>query len=261
MQIRLSVTSAREAWRADEGRARSGPETVDAAVTAAAGTPFGAAAGALRALAGVADGPVYAGTTPLRDDAPLGLPPLLDGAALTVGGPGAPTALPGGLELHIAGGPDAGGVHLIAPPAPGEQPVRVTIGRGADAQVRIEDPDLSRLHAELLVTADWVRLRDSGSTNGTTLDGAPVGSESVLLLPDALVRLGETTLALRVSHTAIEADADRLGRLRVRTARRESVTVPATRVDLPPRPSNRGLPASRRRAAAAFEQARAAAET
>ncbi len=261
MQIRLSVTSARAERRADEGRARSGPETADAAVTAAAGTPFGAAAGTLRALAGVADGPFYAGATLVRDDAPLGLPPLLDGAALTVGGPGAPTALPGGLDLHVAGGPDAGGVHLIAPPAPGSEPMRITIGRGADAQVRIEDPDLSRLHAELLVTADWVRLRDTGSTNGTTLDGAPVGGESVLLLPDALVRLGETTLAMRVSHQAIEVEPDRLGRLRVHTRRRAAVAIPALRIDLPPRPANRGLPASRRRAAAAFEQAKSAAET
>jgi hypothetical protein len=253
MQIRLSVTSAHDA--------AGGRQSVDATVTAAAGTPFGAAAGALRALAGVPDGRFHAGSTPVREEMPLGLPPLLDGAALTVGGPGAPTALPGGLELHVAGGPDAGGVHLIAPPAPGAEPVRIAVGRGADAQVRIEDPDLSRLHAELLVTADWVRLRDLGSTNGTTMDGAPVTGESVLLLPDALVRLGETTLALRVAHRSLEAEPDRLGRLRVSTARRAPVPLPSPRIDLPPRPSNRGLPAARRRATVAFEQARAAAET
>jgi hypothetical protein len=265
MQIRLSVTSARDAVRGDTGRlnqhAADGRDGVDATVTAAAGTAFGAAAGALRALAGVPDGRFYVGTVPVREEMALGLPPLLDGAALTVGGPGAPTTLPGGLELHVVGGPDAGGVHLIAPPAPGEDPVRIAIGRGTDTQVRIEDPDLSRLHAELLVTADWVRLRDTGSTNGTTLDGAPVGVESVLLLPDALVRLGETTLALRVAHQALEAEPDRLGRLRVRTSRRSAVSLPAPRIDLPPRPSNRGLPAARRRAAAAFDQAKSAAET
>jgi hypothetical protein len=257
MQIRLSVTSARDAGRDGAG----GPDGVDAAVTAAAGTPFGAAAGALRALAGVPDGLFFAGPVPVREEMPLGLPPLLDGAALTIGAPGVPTTLPGGLELHVVGGPDAGGVHLIAPPAPGGEPVRIAIGRGADAPVRIEDPDLSRLHAELLVTADWVRLRDAGSTNGTALDGVPVGSDSVLLLPDALVRLGETTLTLRVAHQTLEAEPDRLGRLRVRAARRVRVPLPKPRIDLPPRPSNRGLPAARRRAAAAFDQAKAAAET
>jgi S-DNA-T family DNA segregation ATPase FtsK/SpoIIIE len=256
MQIRLSVSSAHDAER---GQAEQ--DCVDAAVTAAAGTPFSAAAGALRALAGIPDGRFYAGTVLVSEEATLGLPPLLDGAVLTVGGPDAPTAPPGGLELHIVGGPDAGGVHLIAPPKPGEEPVRIAIGRGADAQVRIEDPDLSRLHAELLVTADWVRLRDAGSTNGTTLDGVPVGTESVLLLPEALVRLGETTIVLRIGHRAADAEPDRLGRMRVRTERRAPVALPSPRIDLPPRPSNRGLPAARRRAATAFEQAKAAAET
>ena len=262
MQIRLSVTSVR-----DTARDQAEQDCVDVAVTAAAGTPFSAAAGALRTLAGVPEGRFYAGGALVAEEAALGLPPLLDGAMLTVGGPGAPTALHGslrlhnGLELHVIGGPDAGGVHLIAPPAPGEEPVRIAIGRGADAQVRIEDPDLSRLHAELLVTADWVRLRDAGSTNGTTLDGTPVGAESVLLLPDALVRLGETTIVLRIGHRSTDAEPDRLGRLRVRTERRTPVALPSPRIDLPPRPSNRGLPAARRRAAAAFEQAKTAAET
>lgn len=234
---------------------------VDAVVTAAAGTAFSAAASGLRTLAGAPDGRFFAGSTPVRDEMPLGLPPLLDGAALTVGAPGAPTTLTGGLELHVVGGPDAGGVHLISPPEPGAGPVLISIGRGAVAHVRIEDPDMSRLHAELLVTADWVRLRDVGSTNGTTMDGTAVGAESVLLLPDALVRLGETTLALRVAQRALEAEPDRLGRLRVRTKRRPPVNLPAPRIDLPPKPSNRGLPAARRRATAAFEQAKAAAET
>ncbi|HEU5428218.1 MAG TPA: FtsK/SpoIIIE domain-containing protein [Actinocrinis sp.] len=262
MQIRLSVSSVRDA-----ARDQAEQDCVDVAVTAAAGTSFSAAAGALRALAGAPEGRFYVGGAPLAEEAALGLPPLLDGALLTIGGPGAPTALPGslkrhsGLELHIIGGPDAGGVHLIAPPAPGEEPVRVPIGRGTDAQVRIEDPDLSRLHAELLVTADWVRLRDAGSTNGTTLGGAQVGTESVLLLPDALVRLGETTIVMRIGHPPTDAEPDRLGRMRVRTEQRSPVALPSPRIDLPPRPTNRGLPAARRRAAAAFEQAKAAAET
>src|SRR5437588_532361 len=82
------------------------------AVTAAAGTPFSAAAGALRGLAGLSEGRFYAGGALVPEEATLGLPPLLDGTMLTVGGRGAPTALPGslklhsGLELHVIGGPD-----------------------------------------------------------------------------------------------------------------------------------------------------------
>ena len=42
-----------------------------------------------------------------------------------------------------------------------------TIGR--DGQIRIDDPSLSRGHAELKFTDGKIRLRDLGSTNGTYL--------------------------------------------------------------------------------------------
>jgi hypothetical protein len=249
MQIRLSVTS-------------TGQEPcVDATVTAVAGTPFSAAAAALRALVSPAEGRFHAGPAPIPDDAVLGLPPLIDGATLSLDGSGPSTVLPSALELHVVGGPDAGGVHLLARAAPGDPPVRITIGRGGDAQIRIEDPDLSRLHAELLVSSDWVRLRDTGSTNGTTLDGVPVGPEPVLLLPDVLVRLGESTLAIRSGQAAMTVEPDRIGRLRISTMPRAAVPLPAPRIELPPRPANRGLPAARKRAAAAYEQAKAGADS
>jgi S-DNA-T family DNA segregation ATPase FtsK/SpoIIIE len=254
MQIRLSVTSSRGADVADAA-------AVDVTVSAAAGTTFGAAAGSLRTLVGLPEARFSCGGDPVADDSVLGLPPLLDGAVLSTeaaAGPVAPAEAP---EVHVVGGPDAGGVHLLAPPEPGSPPVRIPIGRGTDAAIRIDDPDLSRLHAELLVTADWVRLRDIGSTNGTTLDGAPVGTDAVLLPPDTPVRVGETTLMLRPSRRPLEAEPDRLGRLRVSTQRVPATPIPAPRIELPPRPGVRGLPAARRRAVAAFEQAKAEAET
>jgi pSer/pThr/pTyr-binding forkhead associated (FHA) protein len=288
MQIRLSVSSARDASAADRGAdrgaaaslARTGTaalfqsgtgqrsaarQCVDVTVAAAAGTPFAAAVGALRGLAAVSveggvDGRFYCGAEPVPDDQPLGMPPLLDGAALTIGGPGAPGLPAGGLEVHVVGGPDAGGVHLLTPPPPGAEPLHIPIGRGADALIRIEDPDLSRLHADLVVSADWVQLCDRGSTNGTTLDGTAVGKEPVLLLPEMLVRLGESTLALRVAPQALPITPDRLGCLRVRTERTPAVRVPAQRIDMPPRPPARGLGAARRRAAVAFERAKTDAE-
>jgi len=65
MQIRLSVTSAHDA--------AGGRQSVDATVTASAGTAFSAAAGALRALAGVPEGRFYVGTAPVREEMTLGL--------------------------------------------------------------------------------------------------------------------------------------------------------------------------------------------
>jgi S-DNA-T family DNA segregation ATPase FtsK/SpoIIIE len=262
MQIRLSVTSSRGAGGdAAAGVAPAEAVTVDVAVGAAAGTPFGAAAGTLRTLTGLPDARFHCGRAPVTDDLVLGLPPLVDGAALTTESTAVPTGPSDGPQVHIVGGPDAGGVHLLTPPEPGAPPVCIPIGRGTDAAIRIDDPDLSRLHAELLVTADWVRVRDIGSTNGTTLDGMSVGTDPVLLPPDTLVRLGETTLALRPSRRPLEAEPDRLGRLTVRTERVPLAPIPAPRIELPPRPGARGLPAARKRAATAFEQAKAEAET
>jgi hypothetical protein len=262
MQIRLSVTSPRQARPGEDSVLAARQGAADLAIDCVAGTTFSSVVAALRNLAGLAAAEqFYAGSDPVSDTAVLGLPPLVDGVLLGAGRPG-PAALPTeGLELHVIGGPDAGGVHVLTAPPAGRDPLSITIGRGADATIRIDDPDLSRQHAELLITADWVRLRDCGSTNGTALGAAPVGWEPILLLPDALVRLGETSLALRLGQGRLDCEADRLGHIRVRAVRRARRPLPALSVELPPRPSNKGLPAARRRAQLDFEQAKAAAET
>lgn len=58
--------------------------------------------------------------------------------------------------------------HPLTPPG-------VTIGRGTDAQLRINDPGISRLHARINVTSTidgfTLDVEDLGSTNGITVDG------------------------------------------------------------------------------------------
>ena len=57
------------------------------------------------------------------------------------------------------------------------------IGRDAGADVMLDDPGVSRRHAELRITHDGphlqVVLRDLGSTNGTYLNGEQVGTEEL----------------------------------------------------------------------------------
>lgn len=263
MQLRLSVSvptgPARAPGRATAGGANPS-SLLDVLVTAPAGTPLRAAAGQLANLAGLSEPVFHAGALRVAEDHPLGVPPLVDGAVLTADQPAAALPPPGNLELHVIGGPDAGGVHLLTPPAPGLAALRLTVGRGAEADVRIEDPDLSRRHAELSVSTDWVRLADCGSTNGTVLGGSRIGTEPVLLPPQTPVRLGETTLLLRLGGEPLETEPDRLGRVLVRVQPRVSPPIPAPRFDLPAPPGPRGLPAARRRAQTAFEQAKAATE-
>lgn len=263
MQLRLSVSvptgPARAPGRATAGGANPN-SLLDVLVTAPAGTALRSAAGQLANLAGLSDPVFHVGARELAEDHPLGVPPLVDGAVLTADQPAAALPPPGNLELHVIGGPDAGGVHLLTPPEPGLPALRLTVGRGAEADIRIEDPDLSRRHAVLSVSTDWVRLADCGSTNGTVLGGGRIGEEPVLLPPQTPVRLGETTLLLRHGEQALETDPDRLGRVLVRVVPRTSPVVPTPRFELPQPPGPRGLPAARRRMQAAFEQAKSATE-
>lgn len=51
-----------------------------------------------------------------------------------------------------------------------------TVGRGAGVDIALEDPTVSRLHAELVRRGPHVYVADLGlSTNGTRVNGRPVG--------------------------------------------------------------------------------------
>ncbi|GAB3434693.1 FtsK/SpoIIIE domain-containing protein [Phycicoccus ginsengisoli] len=122
----------------------------------------------------------------------LGTPPLVDGAALTLGPPPAPrrTGRPRTpVQVRVVHGPDAGRVLELTPGTH-------TLGRSPEADVCLADPRLSRVHARLLVTTDGVHVADLGSTNGTHLDGERVGGSPRRVRADALVRVGSTSLQL-----------------------------------------------------------------
>ncbi|MFG2295266.1 FtsK/SpoIIIE domain-containing protein [Streptomyces sp. NPDC048603] len=206
MQIRLTVIGPRSGHQSAPA-----PASCDVLVTAPVGTPLSAVASG---LAGAVGGPdtggtvvLYAGTERLDPQrAVLGEPPLVDGAVLAVHGP-VPDR-PGGpaqlaqlaraerlAQLEVVAGPDAGGVHLLHP---GE----VRIGRSGDADVPLDDPDVSRQHCAVLVGEDGrVSVADLNSTNGTAVDGTEVGPAPVALPPGALLRVGESTLRLSSAGT------------------------------------------------------------
>ncbi|MEU3190707.1 FHA domain-containing protein, partial [Streptomyces sp. NPDC006992] len=195
--------------------------TVLSAVTSALATSAAAALAAASSASGSAGGEgagqeeaaqepvvVYAGTRRLDPHRQIiGEPPLLDGALISLHAPVAPAALPAHgaavtaltaygsarARLHVTGGPDAGGIHLL-------QGGTVHLGRSAEADVPLDDPDVSRLHCAVTVTdGGTVTVTDLGSTNGTTVEGAPVGRQPVLLRPGAELRIGETTVRLEAA--------------------------------------------------------------
>lgn len=71
---------------------------------------------------------------------------------------------------------------------------RVTVGRDAGCDLTIVDSRVSRHHAEIVPENGELRLRDTGSTNGTSLNGNPVVSAN-LGLGDVL-RVGDSELVV-----------------------------------------------------------------
>ena len=51
---------------------------------------------------------------------------------------------------------------------------RLTIGRDAGNDMPLDDPNVSRFHAEVVTTGDGLEVRDLGSRNGTRVNGSPV---------------------------------------------------------------------------------------
>ena len=82
------------------------------------------------------------------------------------------------------------------------EPPGVVVGRGSEADLRINDPGVSRRHVEIRVQLNGNRISveavDLGSTNGTVGDGRRV--QQALLHDGSSVLIGNTTLVVRDPH-------------------------------------------------------------
>lgn len=85
------------------------------------------------------------------------------------------------------------------------QPPGLTVGRGSEADLRINDPGISRQHAHFMVTTQGgqvqIEVQDMGSTNGITVDGQRVMRAP--LRDGSRVQVGHTSLTVRL----LEEDA------------------------------------------------------
>jgi hypothetical protein len=72
------------------------------------------------------------------------------------------------------------------------------VGRGAGCYLRIDDPDVSRLHLRLRVGASSVTIEDLGSTNGTYVNGQPLRGVQELRDGDEIT-LGARSLRIRIA--------------------------------------------------------------
>lgn len=84
--------------------------------------------------------------------------------------------------------------HPLAPPG-------ITVGRGTDADLRLDDPGVSRRHAEIRVVDDGfgnptISVHDLGSTNGINVNGRQV--DDAVLTDGSTLRIGSTTMVIRL---------------------------------------------------------------
>ena len=101
--------------------------------------------------------------------------------------PAIDVAIPTGIELTVA---HAGTIKTY------RFGRRVLVGRAPSADLRLDDPRVSRLHARIEMREDGVYVEDLGSRNGTTVDGEPVSVPRRLEVDDE-VTVGAAALVFR----------------------------------------------------------------
>jgi len=84
---------------------------------------------------------------------------------------------------------------------------KLTVGTGEGVDLKLDDPTVSRFHAEFFATEQGIVLRDLGSTNGTRLGTIEV--REALLKADVEVSFGHTLarFSLQGEHTEIATSA------------------------------------------------------
>ena len=90
--------------------------------------------------------------------------------------------------LMITQGPQAGQSAELADGV-------ILIGRGADAQLNLDDDYVSTRHARVVSGENGVYLEDLGSTNGSYVNGQRITAPTTITLADT-VRIGRTVMRL-----------------------------------------------------------------
>ena len=94
------------------------------------------------------------------------------------------------LQVVIIEGPDQGHKFPLAPAT------FIVLGRGRAAQLRLNDPQVSREHCHICASDDGIMVSDAGSMGGTFVNGSLV-REHRLRLGD-MIRVGQTLLRVQL---------------------------------------------------------------
>jgi hypothetical protein len=100
---------------------------------------------------------------------------------------------PGDAVLLVLRGPDAGARFLLA----GGVGTVVTVGRGQDASIFLDDVTVSRKHVEFRRKPDGWRVVDVGSLNGTYVNRERI--DDMLLVDHDEVQVGKYRFVIRIA--------------------------------------------------------------
>ena len=107
------------------------------------------------------------------------------------------------IHLIVLTGSSSGETLVVRPP-------EATIGRSHKATLRIDDPSLSRLHFSISIAEDNATVQDLGSSNGTTLNGAPVTQEPRPLHAGDVLTAGDVALRVEMAQASDSPKAPQL---------------------------------------------------
>jgi hypothetical protein len=82
---------------------------------------------------------------------------------------------------------------------------RFVIGRSTECQLSLDDPLVSRKHALLLVTENFVEIKDLGSRNGVLVNGAKIGGPTRLQDGDKIA-IGSQDMTILARRGSIHPD-------------------------------------------------------
>lgn len=133
------------------------------------------------------------------------------------------------VSLRIVSGPHRGQQWVF------DRPTRLTIGRGAPANVRLpSESALSKTHCELWIDPPTFRLVDLSSTNGTLVNG--VGVVEAMLTHGDEVTVGKTTLQIELGQSSGSSPSQRLSEHHASTSGdKQRANSDRTRVAVPSR--------------------------
>ena len=100
-------------------------------------------------------------------------------------------------------------IHLQSPGA-GAQPMALTVtpgtaaivGRSHNAQAPVDDPEVSRRHAQFETADGLLYAADLGSANGTFLNGKRLGGEGIEVRSGDYIDVGNSRIVIRAVRSA-----------------------------------------------------------